>query len=456
MAKYKETGGGILVPCSPKDYIADGLVNVVSGLGTSKSKRSHGKWQYDYTDWGTLDQMYQSNWIARAIVDEWAADMTREWRAIKFDRAEEVEAEEQRLSLQQHVQDAIAWARLYGGAGIVMITNQDLEQPLDVNRIKKGELEKLLVFDRHDLTPYGNINTWDMLAPNYMRPEFFTVAGGSQRIHHSHIAFFNGAKLPKRQERVNQGWGDSELRRCLEEINDTISAKGGIAELMMEANIDVITRDGLTEELTTDQDDAIIKRYEMFSQMKSIVNMALLDGEEKLERQTLSLTGVADVLETLMIWIAGAARMPLTKIFGTSAKGMSATGEGDRTNYYDAIRSQQLGPLCMSMRTIDEVLVRSAIGSFPDAYDYVWNPLAQLDGVQVAQAQLLTMQKHQLALQNNVATRSQVMRNLQSSEEYQYDDDVLAELEDLEDGNLFDDVDDNPEDVEPPVVEQDR
>lgn len=441
MTKYKETQSGLIIPCDSKDYLKDGLVNVVSGLGTSKSKRSHSQWEYSYADWGSLDAMFQSNWIARAIVEEWSKDITREWRSIKSSYAEEIESEEQRLGVKQVAEEAICWARLYGGAGAVMITNQALDKPLDLNKIKKGSLEKILVFDRHDLTPFGDVNMFDMLSDNYMRPEYFCLSGGSQKIHKSHIAFFNGARLPKRQARVNFGWGDSELRRCIEEVNDMVHAKGGIAELMTEANLDVITRQGLTEELSSDMDDSIMQRYELFSMMKSVINMALLDGDEKLDRQTLNLGGVAPVLETFMVWIAGAARMPMTKIFGTSASGLNATGEGDKKNYYDSLRSQQTSDLMLSMRKIDEVLVRSATGIFPDDYDYKWNPLEQLDGVQVAQSQLLSMQKHALAVQNNFATRAQIMRNLQSNEEYQYADGVIDELEVLEDGNLFDDVD---------------
>ncbi len=438
---YEKTESGILVPKQ-----IDGLTNVVSGLGTAKSKREHNQWHYGMmNDWQTLDACYQTNWIARAIVDEWAADMTREWRSIKSEGAEAIEAEEQRLNVCQHSQEAIGWARLYGGAGVVMMTNQDLEKPLNLSKIGNGDLETLLVFDRYDLTGYGNINTWDMMAKNYLKYEFYTLSGGAQKIHHSHIAFFNGAKLPKRQARVNQGWGDSELRRCIEEITDMVSAKNGVAELLQEANIDVITRTGLSDELASDEDDAITKRYALYSQMKSIVNMALLDGDEKFERLTLQLGGVAQVIETFMVWISGAARMPMTKIFGTAASGLNATGEGDKKNYYDSIRAQQKGDFAISMRQIDEVLVRSALGSFPKTFDYVWNPLEQLDSVQVAQAQALSMQKHQMALQNNLATKSQVMRVLQSNEEYQYNDDKLEELEELENASLFDE----PVDLEP-------
>ncbi len=57
---------------------ADGLVNVVSGLGTAKAKRSHNFFSYaTLQDWQQMDAAYQTNWLARAIVDIPAEDMCR-------------------------------------------------------------------------------------------------------------------------------------------------------------------------------------------------------------------------------------------------------------------------------------------------------------------------------------------------------------------------------------------
>ena len=49
--------------------------------------------------------------------------------------------------------------------------------------------------------------------------------------------------------------------------------------------------------------------------------MGLLDGDEEFDRKTLNLSGVAPILEIFMTWISGAADIPLTRLFGTSAKG---------------------------------------------------------------------------------------------------------------------------------------
>jgi phage-related protein (TIGR01555 family) len=438
-----------IVPIAPPQLTTlDGLTNVMTGLGTAKSKRSYNQWEYSaLNDYSTLDACYQSNWIARKICDIPAEDMTREWRRIKCEGAEDIAALEQQLLVPNMVQEALTWARLYGGAGILMITGQDLTKPLRIDQIRKGDLKRLLVLDRWDMAS-GIINTWDVLASNYLKPEHYMVRGGAMQIHHSHFARFSGERLPLRHMAQTQGWGDSVLRKCLDDITDMVAAKDGIAELMQEANIDVITRTGLTDELSTDQDDTIIKRYELFSMMKSSIQMALLDGDEKFDRMTLNLSGVAPIIEQFMTWISGAADIPVTRMFGTSAKGMNATGEGDDRNYNNSIRAGQRSYMAEPMRTLDEVLVRSALGNFPDDFDYVWNPLSLPNDLQNAQADKLRADKHMLYLADGIVQKSQIMRELQASEEYQFDDEAIDELEELEEGNMFEE----PVDTTDPIA----
>lgn len=415
----------------------DGLENITTGMGTSRDNRVHDVWVYDLlNNFQQLDAAYQTNWIARQIVDVPARDMTREWRTIKSDDAEEIAQHEKELDIENQVQDAVSWARLFGGAGMLMLTNQDLTCPLRIKQIKKGDLKRVLVFDRWELTPQ-TLNTWDVLAPNYLQPEFYTIQGGHTSIHWTHVVRFMGEKLPRRHWAQTSGWGDSVLRKCIEDIQDTVAAKNGIATLMREANIDVLTREGLAEELASDQDDAIIKRYTTFRAMKSIVNMALLDGDEKLDRQTLNLSGVAPIIETFITWISGAARVPVTKLFGTSAKGMNATGEGDLKNYYDDIRAMQKNSLTTPMHALDEVLLRSAVGRMPTNYDYEWNPLAQQNEVESEQARLLKAQRDQVYLDAGIVQPSQVMRELQAGEQYQFADNQIEQLEAVEDPLLF-------------------
>ena len=399
----------------------DGLVNIVSGLGTGKGKRDHNRFVAgQLLGYQELEAAYQTNWIARQIVDI---------------PADDIRQEEDRLNLQACVNEALSWSRLYGGAAILPLTNQDLERPFQPEAIGRGGVQRLMVFDRWDLIPHA-INTWDVLAENYLQPEFYTLYQGSQKIHWTHLIRFVGAKLPRRQRVLLQGWGDSQLRRCLEDIKDTVAAKDGIAELMQAANVDVITRKDLAEDLSTDREAEIIHRYTMFDQMKSILNTALLDGDEKYDRVTLNLSGVAPVIDTLMVWIAGAADIPVTRLFGTSAKGLNATGEGDLKNYYDSIRSQQTSQLDRPMAMLDAIMVRSALGNMPADYNYDWNRLAQPNRKDEAEARKIEAETDVILLDAGAVGRAQVMRRLEADEVYQYQDGVIDQIEASEDLSL--------------------
>lgn len=418
---------------------SDGLVNVVSGLGTQKAKRSHNQFQYGFlNDFQQLDAAYQTSWLARAIVDYPAEDMTREWRTLKCDDADVIRAEEDRLQLPAMVSEATSWARLYGGAGILMLTNQDLTKPLKPEKIKKGDLYRLLVIDRFDMTAM-DLNQTNILAANYLQPEFYTISAGAQQIHWTHFARFAGAKLPRRQRAQTQGWGDSELRKCLDDVMDMVASKDGIAELMQEANVDIIKRVGLSDELASDQDDVITKRYALFSMMKSSINLALLDDEETYDRKTLDLSGVAPVLDLLMTWISGAAGIPVTRLFGESAKGLGNDGQGDDTNYYNHLSSRRLTQIDPGLRQLDEVMVRSATGRWIEDFNYVWNPFKQPDLVQIAQANKANAETDIAYKDAGVITTSQIQRKLQAQELYQFDDDKIAALEEDEDLTMFND-----------------
>lgn len=429
----------------------DGLQNVMSGLGTDKMKRSYNRFVYSaFNDLASLDAAYQTNWIARKIVDIPAEDMTREWRTIKCKDADRIRIEEDRFMLPVITNEAVSWARLYGGGGILMLTDQDFEKPLNINAVKKGGLKRLIVLDRYDMQAI-TLNTWDILAENYLMPEFYNIRGGQQRIHWSHFARFPGAKLPLRQRAQTQGWGDSELRKCMDDVMDMVAAKDGISELMQECNIDSIKREKLSEELSSDQDDMIIKRYQLFSLMKSVANLALLDGDETLERNTLNLSGVAPIIQQFMIWICGAADIPVTRFFGQAASGLNATGEGDERNYYNKIRSSQLTQIDPGMRSLDEVMVRSALGYWPDDFNYEWNPLRQLSEAEMATAAKTRADKHQILVDMNAVRVSQVMRVLQADEEYDISDEDI-EAQERAENDMDDDDDIPPDDNEIPVV----
>ena len=414
--------------------VADGLVNFATGLGTMQSKRSHGHWRFDglVTNWLEYAAAYQSSWLAKNIINTIPADITREWREIKCDDADKIRIEEDRVGLVNAVRDCYRWARLYGGAAIVMITDQDLSRPLNLERLGKGSLKNLLVLDRYWLSGIG-IQVLDVESPDFMMPTEYLIGNAKNtRVHPSHIVRLAGETLPPRLRYMNQGWGDSTLRVALEPIEDLLSAIGGVGESLQEFNVDVIKRQGMASDFSTDQDQAIQKRFETFQLMKSVVHLALLDDTEDFERKNVTYTGIDTLLEKQMQMIAGACHTPMTKLFGMSPGGLNATGDSDLRNYNDYLRSLQNDVLDPALRKLDEVLVRSATGGFPDDFNYEWKPLSTPSPMDLATANKTQADADMAYLDAGVITVSQVQRNLQAAEKYTFDEERIDELENIE------------------------
>ena len=425
----------------------DSLSNLVANIGTNRDKRTHNSFGFEFVNQVELESAYQSNWIARRIVDKPNEDALREWRKFSGKQSKLIESEERRLGVQQHYLDTCCWADLYGGAALLMVTGQDLSKPLDLDNIKKGGLKNLVVLDRWDIQPI-EFNLTDPLAPNWMMPNSYMMVNGTQPIHYSHIIRRTGARLPRRMRMFEQGWGDSRLRRCMSDLRDVVATKSGIASLVLEANVDVVSVKGLQSALASAQCDQITNRYRMFGMMKSIVNLGLLDADnEEYDRKSISFSGLSQIMEQFMVWTAGAAEMPVTELWGQSAAGLSSTGEGDLKTYHGTIKGKQDGQMRLDLEMLDQVLIRSALGNYPEGIEFEWNPLSLPSGNEQAQEDLADAQADSMNIESRVIRPSHAMRRAQGKGTYAITDEQIKAQEKLEadeDAGLGDDGDGMP------------
>lgn len=423
--------------------IADTLTNIMSGLNTSSDPRTHN--QFNFLNYGLHNEdylynqathlyaAYRSSWLARQIVNIPAKDMTRNWRTFKCEGAEDIMRHEKLHQVRRKVANLLSASRLAGGAaGVMLIDGQDLAEPLDVTRVKKGGFLNMQVFDRYELTA-GNENVTSPLADNFLMPEYYDIANTETRIHHSNIVLMNGETLPRQLARLQSGWGDSALRKCMEDLTDVLASRSGLAALLQKANADILKTDGLKSAVTSEMENQVQTRLQLFKMGLSNHNLGVLDVTEDLIRQGVSFGGLADVLNQLMVWTAGAADIPMTRLFNEQSKGFGDSGAGDQKNYYDGLSGEQEDRLRPALECLDEVLVRSALGYMPDDCDFEFNPLYQASGIEQAQERLAESQADMQDLEAGVATVSQVQKRRQASDIYQYDDDKIEKLETFED-----------------------
>lgn len=364
--------------------IRDGLQSIVANLGTTRDKAATLTYEEPMLDDEQVMNAYRGSWLAQNIIDIPADDSTREWRDWKADagQIEAIEGEEKRLGLQGKVREARRLARLWGGAAIyISVKGQDPAEPFDPATVRKGGIDQLTVFTRHDLMP-TEIET-DPMSEWYGKPRAYMISNATGnlinvRIHPSRLAIFYGKTVPLRGNTVsfNRFWGDSVLLAVMNAVKHAEGTAANIASLIFEAKIDVISIEGLMQRANEPQfQKTIQERFSLATTAKGNNGTLILDKGEDYQQKTMNFATLPDILNTFMQVVAGAARIPATVLLGTAPQGMNATGVGDYRNHLDRIKTEQDLDMSPAMKRLDESLIWSALGSRPPAVWYDWSPI---------------------------------------------------------------------------------
>jgi uncharacterized protein len=403
----------------PMSRVLDGLQNLAAALGTQRDKRSHTHYAFPLTlTRQELENMFRSSWLAKRIVRTPADDMFRAgweltWDGYDDDKdaAKAVATAVKNLGLRNKGNEATAWGRLYGGCGIVIDIKgqEDWSKPLDLTKVGKDSLRSLHVLDRWRLAATGEID-YDRNSPNYGYPSYYTISDQGDprgRVHWSRIVRFSGEPLPWFLFTQNAYWEDSVLQHIAETIRDYDATLAGIASMVYEANVDILSTPQLNAALSTDKgEQKLIKRYGLAAMMKSFNHMLILDGGdgtkdsvgETYTQKTTAFSGLKDVVEKFMINVCGAADIPMTRLFGQSPAGLTATGESDIRNYYDRISADQESKIRPGLEKLFEVVVRSTLGHMPKNFELTFKPLWQMSDKERADIEYLQAQRDQIYL----------------------------------------------------------
>lgn len=380
------------------NWIFDGLQNLVANLGTSKDKSSGSFYTHRDLSRQELIDAYRGNWLPRKIVNIPARDSVKQWRDWSAEREEitKIEAIEKELQLKRKILKARTLARLTGGAAIMIGTgDNNLEQPLDPENIGIDGLKYLTVMTREELNP-EEIDR-DPASEFYKQPGMYTLTTASgdtgTRVHPSRLVrFFSSEPLDELIDGVT-GWGDSCLQSVYSSLLQTDSTMAAVASMVFESKLDVVRVPGLMANIVNKgYEDKVVKRFGLAGRLKSINGMLLLDKEEEFDQKSLTFAGLPDVIDRFMTCVAGASDIPATRLWGRAPDGMDATGDSDTRNYYDAIRAEQELVMGPAMSVLDEVIIRSALGSRPEEIYYTWRPLWQPTAKEVAEVGQISAQ----------------------------------------------------------------
>ena len=377
---------------------ADAFSNPLFRLGYGSQSPLEGT-EYPLTrmtnNYALLNSLYRDNWVVQNAVGIIPDDMTRNWFNLAGSLAPNYIAEFERMQRISQLKDKIniglKWGRLYGGAaGLILIKGQEnmLDKRIDYELIYPGTFSGVYILDRWSgVSPSMELVT-DMSDPDFGLPKYYTIADSEGRIyarvHHSRIVRFIGRELPYLEKIAEMYWGESEIEALYADVvkHDNVSAN--MAALTFRANIDTMevqNLDQLFSIASKEQQRRFWAVMQAQSVCKSNFGIQLVNKDDKITNTQYTFTGLKDVYDSMCLDLAGAARIPVTKLFGRSPAGMNATGESDLQNYYDYIDTLRESVLKPIIYKLLPVLAMSAWGAIPDdlgiTFPSLWTPTAK-------------------------------------------------------------------------------
>lgn len=406
----------------------DGWNNLLTGLGIE------GRDKLVSTVFGapmifneqTLDNLYRGDGFARRVVDSVANEMTREWIQIEGDTDGLTLKVMKKLKTKKMFNKAEKWARLYGGAVIVMRINDGntLSEPLNMNTIKK--IEALKTYSRYQVTvrqrydniensKFGEVELYDITPVH-------SGGGGSFQVHESRVLIFEGETTSDRQKAINQDWDDSTLQSAYYPLRRLGHVYSSIETIVSFFETGILSVKGLQEMIASGQEGLIKTRIEIFNLTKAVVNMILLDEGETFEKKSSSVQGLPQIVDKFAQALSASTGIPTTILMGQSPAGLQATGASDIRNWYDKIHSQQEDKFYDGLVYLTEIIMLSKTGPFKgkelDSWDVVFVPLWQMTEEEKANIKKTQSETDKVYIENDVVSSDEIRESRFGGEVY--------------------------------------
>ena len=372
----------------------DGLVNALTGMGTSRDKSQYtGSTPIVFLTQEELENLY-SEWIPKRIVDIVAEQSTRKGFKVLFGgegaAAEEVTGIEQvieDLYILENLGLASKNARLFGGAVILLYIDdgRSADQPVDYRNIRA--IEGMEVLDRWQIAPMINEDS----LYDYSKATYYQIISGDLirqpqlvNIHKDRILRFDGEWLPYRIRQRNYGWGMSTLQSVYDSFRFYSTGISSAATLLTEFDIFVHKLRGLSSMLAAGKEKDVRDRLVLNDMSKSIYRGYAIDAEkEELEFISRNFGGVGEILEKLRIDIIGASQIPHTILFGESPGGLGSTGRSEERDFAKHLGDYQSTHYKRPLQHLMKMIMLSkegpTKGKLPESWRIKFNDLFELN-----------------------------------------------------------------------------
>lgn len=440
--------GAAIIDGKNNGYRADGYSNMLNKVGTKQDNST--AYQYSAEPFVTdmeLSRLYEGNGLFSKIINRPAEEAVKHGLDIDFgdeDISEYIEEELDELSWENRFATAEKWARLYGGAIIVMLVDdgRGLEEPLDWDNVKS--LKELRVYDRSIVQPdyfglYGvqNYNNIDF-NPSLGEPEYYQVFSiyGYFVVHKSRCLVFKNGELPEQTtSALYRFWGIPEYIKIRRSLRECITSHEDGVKLLERCVQAIYKMKNLSQLLSTDEgEDKVLQRLQVIDMARGILNSIAIDNDgEDYDYKQQSLSGVKEIIDSTCNMLSAVTDIPQTILFGRSPAGENSTGESDQENYYNMVENIQKQNMKRNARTIIDLKLIEGLrnGKIKEKPKYkvkfaaLWS-MSEKEKAEIeklkADTEYVKAQTAGVYMDNGVVDASEVRKNLAKEGEFQIEE----------------------------------
>ncbi len=333
-----------------------------------------------------LSELYVEIGLVQTIVDVPVDDALRGGIDIKSSQLDEEQIDELQISIDRDddlnsVGQALKWTRLFGGGGLVILTDQDPETPLDMKAIGPDTPLEFRPTDLWEL--FWDKQNTEGYDPAMQAQDFETYNYYGEKLHKSRVMRIKGLTAPSFIRPRLRGWGFSVVEVLVRSINQYFKATDLGYEVLDEFKIDVFKIKNLVNTLMSPNgQQKVQQRIHMANWQKNYQHALVMDSEDDWDHKQLSFAGLGEAMAGVRMQVAADMRMPITKLFGQSvSSGLGNNDQNDLENYNAMVESQVRNKIKYDLLRVCELKCQKLFGMVPDDLAITFKPLRVLSAM---------------------------------------------------------------------------
>lgn len=251
----------------------------------------------------------------------------------EIDQIKDFEAYLKQISFYRAYAEAIRLQRLYGGAVIVVLIDDGVEDPAEpVNFDRIRGIRGLCPLSRHEITPL------DVSVMDHSKPEAYRITTNQKldpnqqtnttnvTVHHTRVIRFDGLYLPWRLRQQQNGWGQAPLQVVWEAWKTYETAIRGLESSITDASVFYHKIPGLMNMVKAGNTQQIMKRMEINNLARSVYGGMILDTGEEIGFSERALGNMATATAPFAEYLQATTGWPASILMGTSPGGLGKEG----------------------------------------------------------------------------------------------------------------------------------